>query len=273
MDYKFKVGVSLGIGDNPVEDEKLMALVKSNLERVEIVYSEHCNEPSWADTVRDAIDSSPVIINSVHAPFSAQVDISRVDEGGQEYAVEQISKAILLAENLGARMVVVHASSEPITDAERLRRLDQSKSGLEILAGLAERSELKLALELLPRSCLGNTVEELKYLIQDISPQSAGICLDANHPAHAEKLPEITRQLNEKIITLHISDYDGIDEKHWMPFEGIVNWADFANALKDIDYQGAFIYETMPKCDTMAENLETISSNFQRILKEASEKA
>jgi len=78
MDYKFKVGVSLRLDDNPKDDEKLMALVKSNLKQVEIVYSDYCNEPLWAVTVRDVIDSSPVTINSVHAPFSAQVDISRI---------------------------------------------------------------------------------------------------------------------------------------------------------------------------------------------------
>ena len=90
--------------------------------------------------------------------------------------------------------------------------------------------------------------------------------MDANHPADPGQLPAIVKQLGERIITLHISDYDGIDEKHWMPFVGVVDWGAFANALRDIQYSGASIYETKPEADTPEEMLETIQANFQKIL-------
>ena len=131
---------------------------------------------------------------------------------------------------------------------------------------------MRLALEFLPRTCLGNTANELQTLLADVPPEYAGFCLDANHPADPNQLTAIVKQLDERIITLHISDYDGIDEKHWMPFRGVINWGTFANALRDIGYSGAFIYETDPEAgDTTEEKLEIIQSNFQRILKTAAE--
>ena len=124
----------------------------------------------------------------------------------------------------------------------------------------------RLAVELLPRTCLGNTADELEELLDGISPEYAGICLDSNHPADPAALPSIVKQLAQRIITLHISDYDGIDEKHWMPFDGVINWRAFAKALGDIQYSGAFLYETLPAADTTAEKLEIIQSNFEMVI-------
>jgi sugar phosphate isomerase/epimerase len=266
-EYQFKVGVSLSLGESPDEDENLRALISSRMHYVEIGYRNYCDDPAWTRSVREKLNASPVKINSVHAPFSSEVDISRLDDGGQEFALEQIDKAIKMAERLGAGIVVVHGSAEPIGEDERSKRLDKSRSGLEILSQHVQSAGVRLALEVLPRTCLGNTVDELLMLLADVPQEHTGVCLDTNHLADPGQLPDAVRQLGERIITLHVSDYDGIDERHWMPFRGIVDWGAFANALRDIEYDGAFIYETRPEeGDTLEEKLEIIHSNFRRIL-------
>ncbi len=269
-EYQFKVGVSLSLGESPDEDENLRALIFSSMDYVEIGYRSYCDDPTWTRSVREKLEASPVKINSVHAPFSSEVDISRLDNGGQEFALEQVDKAIKMAERLGAGIVVVHGSAEPIGEEERAKRLSKSRSGINILNQHVQSSGVRLALEVLPRTCLGNTVDELQLLLADVPQEHTGACLDANHLANPSQLPDAVRQLGERIITLHVSDYDGIDEKHWMPFRGIVDWGAFANALRDIGYNGAFIYETRPEeGDTLEEKLEIIHSNFQRILDSA----
>jgi sugar phosphate isomerase/epimerase len=265
-EYGFKVGISLPLGESPDTDEALHALIASSMDHVEIGYAPYCDDPAWTELVRKMIDSSPVNINSVHAPFSREVDISRLDDGGQEFAIQQIDKAIDVAERLGAGIVVLHGSAEPIEEHERARRIAQSRSSLSILSELAQVSGVRLALELLPRTCLGNAADELQMLLSDVPPEHAGFCLDTNHPADPEQLTGIVKQLGERIITLHVSDYDGIDERHWMPFSGVIDWGAFANALRDIQYSGAFVYETNPEGNTMEEKLENIQSNFERIL-------
>ena len=266
MGFKFKVGVSLSLGESPDMDGRLQALVESSMDYVEVKYAPHCEDAIWADLVRSKLDASSMKVNSIHAPFSSQVDISRLDDGGQECAIEQIGKAIELAERLGADIVVVHGSAEPIGEDERSKRMVQSKSSLCMLTEQVQSAGARLAVELLPRTCLGNTADELEELLDGISPEYAGICLDANHPADPDDLLSIVKQLAQRIITLHISDYDGIDEKHWMPFDGVINWRAFAKALGDIQYSGAFIYETLPAADTTAEKLEIIQSNFEMVI-------
>ena len=266
MKYKFKPGVSLLFSETPNTDESLHALAKSRLDYVEVMYASYCNNADWVNSVRKVIDTTSTKINSVHAPFSNEVDISRIDDGGQEFALREVSKAITMAERLGASIVVVHGSAEPISDGERPKRIAQCKSSLDILSKKAQTSGVRLAVEFLPRTCLGNTLEELMSLLDDVPTEIVGLCLDVNHPKGYEQLPDIVKQLGEKIITLHISDYDGIDEKHWMPFKGDIDWGDFANALSEINYGGAFIYEANLDGNTAEEKLANVLSNFQRIL-------
>ena len=51
------------------------------------------------------------------------------------------------------------------------------------------------------------------------------------------------REFGSKIITLHISDYTGDQERHWFPGEGIVNWPEIPKLLKSAGYNGVWMYE------------------------------
>lgn len=268
-EYQFKAGISLHIGEWLDTDENLQALIRSKMRHVEISYAPHADTPAWTTALRETLETSPVNINSVHAPASQEVDISRLDEGGAEFAIAEIEKAISMAERLGAGIVVLHGSAEPIEPWERAQRIARSQQILSLLGERAQTARVRLALELLPRTCLGNTADELQELFVEIPVEQINFCLDTNHLANTHDLIPTVKQLGARIITLHISDYDGIDEKHWLPFEGVVDWGGFADALRGIEYSGAFIYETTPQADTVAEKLEIIDANFQRILEVA----
>ncbi len=264
--YKFPLGISIRLPEDLDEDEKLQQLAASSMAAVELGYVPCFVQPGWVDRVRETLAEANIVINSVHAPFSNEVDISRCDDGGQEYALAEIAKSMEMARQLGAGILVVHASAEPIEQEVRAARFTQSAQGLSSLVKISKSSGVQIAVELLPRTCLGNTAEELMCLVEEHPPDNVGICLDTNHLADAQKLPEYVEILQPRLITTHISDYDSIDERHWMPFQGVVDWGAFAHALYQANYQGAFIYEVSIGGDTLAEGLENIQQNFDRIL-------
>ena len=49
--------------------------------------------------------------------------------------------------------------------------------------------------------------------------------------------------LSDKIITVHISDYDFINERQWLPGEGKVDWIKLLTALNEVGYNGVWLYE------------------------------
>ena len=112
-------------------------------------------------------------------------------------------------------------------------------------------------------TCLGNSLEELHDLLDGLDPDVAGICLDTNHGMdRPQDLPGIVRRLGTRLTTLHLSDYDGIDEKHELPGKGVLDWKAFLAALDEIDYQGPFNYECSVEGDTLEEKIRALEENF-----------
>ena len=85
------------------------------------------------------------------------------------------------------------------------------------------------------------SVEEIEELLS--AHPSLRVCFDTNHLLGGRCPLEFVREIGDKIVSLHVSDYDGIDEKHWLPGEGIVDWAAIMDALDEVGYDGPFLYE------------------------------
>ena len=182
-----------------------------------------------------------VALWSGHVPFGGKWDISQTDAAAREKALTGIREALDVCARLGLRKAVIHASAEPIKPEERAGRLAVARESLRTLTPEFAKHGIQLAVEDLPRTCLGNTSEEMLGLIQGI--EGLGVCLDTNHLL-SEKTEEFAARLGPHIVTLHVSDYDGLDERHWMAGEGIIDWQAVAAALRKANYQGPFLFET-----------------------------
>lgn len=182
-----------------------------------------------------------VVLWSAHIPFGKGWDISVTDPAQHEKAMANNREAIQLCAELGVKKAVIHASAEPIRNNERQARLEVARKSLRELAAECAAIHVQLALEDLPRTCLGNTSDEILWLSDGID--NLGVCFDTNHLLK-EKPEDFVRKVGPRIVTLHVSDYDGKDERHWMPGEGIINWPSLAASLAAIGYHGPFLYET-----------------------------
>jgi len=68
------------------------------------------------------------------------------------------------------------------------------------------------------------------------------VCFDTNHLL-SENICDFIYAVGDKIVTTHISDYDFVDEKHWICGEGKIDWQAIYKALVDIGYKGPWLYE------------------------------
>jgi sugar phosphate isomerase/epimerase len=161
----------------------------------------------------------------------------------------------------------VHASAEPILDEERAARSAEARRSIRTLAEMAGSAGCRIAVELLPRSCLGNSAQELLALLEGVDPQTAGVCLDTNHlMADFAALPDAVRVLGPRLIALHCSDYDGVDEKHWPPMRGVIDWPAFLAALQDVGFPGPLTYEATLDGETPDEKLAFLEDNYARLV-------
>lgn len=54
--------------------------------------------------------------------------------------------------------------------------------------------------------------------------------------------------LKDSIITVHVSDYDFVNERHWLPGEGKIDWVKMADVFDRIGYNGVWMYEIGLNC-------------------------
>jgi sugar phosphate isomerase/epimerase len=238
-------------------------LTGSSVKAVELWESKAGKEPGYAAAMRQGLAAAGVTPRTVHAAFSASLDLSSPDPAVRAAGVAAVGAALELAEGVGAGIIVVHPSSEPIADADRAARMDLAKGSVRAIAEMAEKNGSRIALEWLPRTCLGRSADELLALATSVDGDTVGVCLDTNHlMGDYAALPEAVRRLGPRLIALHCSDYDGVDEQHWPPGRGVIDWAAFLAALQEIEFAGPFNYEAGLDGETPAEKLAFLEANY-----------
>jgi sugar phosphate isomerase/epimerase len=78
-----------------------------------------------------------------------------------------------------------------------------------------------------------------------------------------QELASDVRKLGDMLMTLHLSDYDGVDEKHWLPGRGVIDWKTFMEALRNIDYVGPLNYECQIDGETLQARIRSLEDNFE----------
>ena len=203
------------------------------------------------------IEKSRLALNGVHISFGPNWDFSEADEKKRLAAVRQTKEIFRQVDSANPFCYIVHGSFEPIGADERAARIEKMKLSMAELVGA---TSAKVCLENLPRTCLANTAAELKAAADGVA--GLNVCLDSNH--FLKETPQAAaRALGRRIKTLHISDYDFIDERHWLPLAGKINWNAFLCALESVGYDGAFNYEVgSASAKEIKENYEKLFSDY-----------
>jgi len=155
-------------------------------------------------------------------------------------AIDMDIEMIKKCADCGIKYGAIHPSGEPISQDDRNEAMKNAKDSLYKLSKTADDEGFTIAVENLPRTCLGNCSLDMNQLLE--ASDSLKICFDVNHLLQ-ESHVEFINNIKGKIVTLHISDYDFVNERHWMPGEGKINWPELIDLLEGIGYDGVFMYE------------------------------
>ena len=101
--------------------------------------------------------------------------------------IKYYEELIKKASRIGIKRFIVHPSGEPISDEERSARMKYAKESLAVLAEIAQRNTAVIAVEDLPRSCLGKNSDEITELIS--VHENLKVCFDTNHLLNENPVP------------------------------------------------------------------------------------
>ena len=235
-----------------LDGEKLAPLAKAGLDYLEytgnyVFYMRKCDFPKNAEKILETVRESGLEPWSFHLPFSRKLDISSFDKELRAVTIVTNRTLIEAAARAGAKVIVLHPSSEPIADEDRPERLRLSREAIIELAEVAKANGVRLAVENLPRTCLTRTSDEMIALVKDTG---AGVIFDTNHNLIEDNCDYINNVADAglELLSVHISDYyrdeNGVlDERHTLPGTGINKWNDIVDTLVARGYEGPLMYE------------------------------
>lgn len=233
----YKIGVSTPAA---IDEEMFKLYNQAKISQMEVSVNKELSEALEYEKLHEWSERYGVELYSFHLPFWPfdQIDISNpnLSEKSVKYFEEYIDKGT----SVGIKKYVIHPSGEPIMNEGREARMECAKRSLDELAEYAHEKGAVICVENLPRTCLGRDSKDILELLSANDKLVA--CFDTNHLLEENPL-EFIKNVGDKIVTLHVSDYDFKNERHWLPGEGMLDWKSIINALSEINYSGSWLYE------------------------------
>lgn len=228
--------------------------------------------------LKDLLNSLHLKVHSLHAPFSG-VDIASLDERKRQSSLELIKKTVEYCSKIEGEIVIIHpCSTEMPGDAQGYSIVkNKTEDSLFSLTTFAEKLGIRIAVE---NSCntrgwrFGTEVSELSQLASKANNPHLGLCLDIGHVFVGRKNVSLSKAVfacGKDLIALHIQDTDGKKDRHWLPGEGIINWAQFLKDLTFIGYQGALTLEISGSPEFAEKNVDNVLFRGIECIKNISE--
>jgi sugar phosphate isomerase/epimerase len=169
------------------------------------------------------VNSYGLKLDNVHLPFDNKNFLWNENSEIRLRQTDLIKQWMNECKNSGAEKIVMHT-----THGGNL--VLNYKFGFESFNSIikeADNIKLKVALE--------NTqmFEYTDFLLKEFDSKYVGFCYDSSHDfVNGQSCGEILDKWKDKLFAVHLSDNDGICDRHWIPGKGHVNWSKIINLLK-----------------------------------------
>ena len=244
-----------------LDETVFRAYAESNIRVMEISLSEIQTDSLNWKALPVLSESHGVEIRSLHLPFYPfeHNNLASFDANVRKMTIDAHLERIRHMSEAGIRIAVVHPSGEPNSPEGRREQLKICQDSLASLAEAASTYGVSVAVEDLPRTCLGNCSSEILFLTE--SHPNLCVCFDTNHLL-TETNHSFISAVGGRIKTIHVSDYDMADEKHWLPYEGKTDWVELVTDLENAGYDGPFLYEVPMKCPRTLNRRDLVPGDY-----------
>ncbi len=205
--------------------------------------------------LKSALERSGLFPHTLHAPLMG-INLASEIEAIRRDGIKQMAAALRVQGALGGRAVIVHPTGRPGADEEDYSwenigaATERAHRSVCELVPVAAEAGVCIALENLPSTGLRCrplvSMQELRAFIAAFPPEQVGLCLDTGHARISGLDPALQARIaGERLIALHLQDVDGEADCHWVPGDGVIDWAAMGQALADIGFDGAWTIEAL----------------------------
>src|ERR1700752_4000255 len=251
----------------------LDGLARAGAQAIEIFaarqHLDYANRKQHVREIADWFRSSGVPLHSVHAPLYADyewgrtgappVNITSTDRATRIEAMDEIKRAIELAEQIPFRFLVQHigVGNESFNE----RKFEAAMTSVEHLRAFAKPLGVRVLLENIPNEL--STPERLVEMIHAAHFDDVGICFDFGHAHMMSSVGEAFEIVRQQICSTHVHDNNKDRDSHLWPGKGTINWKEAMELLRSAPQTPALMLEL--EGDDKVNPLEQIGRTFDKL--------
>ncbi|MGD0994731.1 MAG: sugar phosphate isomerase/epimerase family protein [Candidatus Bathyarchaeia archaeon] len=243
---KAKVGVSMLYCLGEPFNRMVKRLGTMNTRYIEILDDgTHELDKKRVATLKEAAKSYSLEF-SLHAPF-ADINIASPSKSMLDASMKRLKQSMAYANALDAKLWVFHPGAKTgIGQFYPGADWKQNNQSIKELCETAEELGLNIALENLPAKYyffMSKAEDFVKFYRETNLP--VGIVMDLGHANLEGQIEPFFNMLADKIIHIHASDNDGVEDQHFGIGQGKINYEWFAETIKKMGYDKSVIIESI----------------------------
>ena len=200
-------------------------------------------EQAEIDLIRSTCEANDLPIISTVVVSAGLIDFN---DPVREFHLQRSKKFLDLAKTFQSKNLLL-VIGEYIWQREVIPPEAQWDWGVECVRELGQyagQRDLDIALELEPfRLSLLNSVPEMVRFIDDVGLPNVKANIDVSHLVLSDTSPADLESFKGKATHVHISDCDGKVHGDLPPGRGVVKFAPYLQAIKELDFEGAVSLE------------------------------
>lgn len=211
----------------------------------------NCNESDFLRLLREELElaeQAGIVFSQIHGPWRYPPRDGTPEERAERK--EKMEKCFRAAKAVKCPYVVIHPIMPYGTkvDPDPEGMFQMNVEFFRSLLPAARENGVTICIENMPMSKLSiSPPAETLRLIETIDDPNVAFCLDTGHSIVRGVQPgDAVRQGSKYLKVLHVHDSDGERDRHWFPYSGAIDWADFSRALKETGFAGVVSLETRP---------------------------
>ncbi len=196
-------------------------------------------------------------INSIHYPFGFHwLDLNSRWESDRQQIIKWIAKTFTALDKYDIRAYVFHPT--PMVSIDESYYREGMARLCDTVDRIAEYTSAYVCIENMVSKFMSTLDECVDYINGSKKGQ---MVVDVNHFLLDDPAKAILA-LGNRVKTLHISDNDGIKERHWLPLEGKIDFKSVISALEKVGYDGLFCYEVNDSYTA-----KQVKENYEKLFK------
>jgi len=248
-------------------------LVRGGAQAIEIFaarqHFDYANRKQHVREIADWFRSTGISLNSVHAPLysdyewgrtgSPPVNIASTDRAARIDAMDEIKRALEIAEHIPFRFLIQHIGVPNESFDEK--KMEAAMTSVEHLRAFAKPLGVRVLVENIPNEL--STPERLVEFIRTTRFDDIGVCFDCGHAHMMGGIPEAFAILKANIWSTHVHDNHKDKDSHLWPGNGSIDWKETMELLRTAPQTPPLLLEV--EGEEKKNSSEEVSATFRKL--------